>query len=105
MMESDNDSGYDHEEAIRRRHMSVFFKKDDFVYLRLQQRTDPGYKLSTRHVTKKLTQRHIKFKVLERVGRLAYRLQMPLSSRSLDAPLWTTKPRIFCHVRLKPRCP
>jgi dUTPase len=59
------------------RHKPIFFKKDDSVYLKLQQGTDPGYVLPTRDITKKLTQRHIKCRVIERVGRLAYRLQFP----------------------------
>ncbi len=52
------------------RHKPIFFNKDDFVYLKLQQRTEPGYVLPTRDITKKLTQRHIKCRVIERVGRL-----------------------------------
>lgn len=37
------------------RHKPIFSKKNDFVYLKLQQRTDPGYILPTRDVTMKLT--------------------------------------------------
>ena len=37
------------------RHNLVFFKKDDFVYLKLQQGTEPSYVLPTRDITKKLT--------------------------------------------------
>lgn len=59
------------------RHTPIYFNKGDLVYLRLQQGVEPGYKLPSQDVTKKLTQRHIKCKVLERIGRLAYRLQMP----------------------------
>lgn len=33
--------------------------------------------LPSRDITRKLTQRHVKCRVLERVGRLAYRLQLP----------------------------
>lgn len=59
------------------RHKPIFFNKDDFVYLKQQQGADPGYVLPTREITKKPTQRHIKCRVIERVGRLAYRLQLP----------------------------
>ncbi|EKV05442.1 hypothetical protein PDIP_83000 [Penicillium digitatum Pd1] len=59
------------------RHKPIFFQKSDFVYLRLAQGTEPGYVWPSRNITRKLTQRHIKCRVIERVGRLAYRLQMP----------------------------
>ncbi|KAG0152943.1 hypothetical protein PDIDSM_1902 [Penicillium digitatum] len=59
------------------RHKPIFFQKNDFVYLRLAQGTEPGYVWPSRNITRKLTQRHIKCRVIERVGRLAYRLQMP----------------------------
>ncbi|CEJ59405.1 hypothetical protein PMG11_08030 [Penicillium brasilianum] len=41
------------------RHQPIFFNKDDSVYLRLQQGVEPGYKLPSKDVTKKLTQRHM----------------------------------------------
>ncbi|KAJ5351731.1 hypothetical protein N7452_000705 [Penicillium brevicompactum] len=49
----------------------------DLVYLKLQQGIEPGYRLPNRHVSKKLSQRYIKCRMLDRVGRLAYRLQFP----------------------------
>ncbi|OQE32977.1 hypothetical protein PENFLA_c001G01351 [Penicillium flavigenum] len=59
------------------RHTPMFFSTGDYVYLRLAQGAEPGYILPSRHVTRKLTQRHVKCRVLERVGCLAYRLQLP----------------------------
>lgn len=60
------------------RQKPIFFNKDDHVYLRLAQGAEPGYVLPSRDITRKLTQRHVKCRVVERVGRLAYRLQLPL---------------------------
>ena len=59
------------------RHTPIFFSTGDYVYLRLAQGADPGYVLPSRNITRKLSQRHIKCRVIERVGRLAYRLQLP----------------------------
>ena len=59
------------------RHTPIFFSAGDYVYLRLAQGADPGYVLPSRNITRKLSQRHIKCRVIERVGRLAYRLQLP----------------------------
>jgi hypothetical protein len=58
-------------------HTPIFFSTGDYVYLRLAQGADPGYVLPSRNITRKLSQRHIKCRVIERVGRLAYRLQLP----------------------------
>ncbi|KAJ5472008.1 hypothetical protein N7539_008577 [Penicillium diatomitis] len=59
------------------RHKPIFFSKGDIVYLKLATGTDSGYVLPSRAVTKKMTQRYVKCKVLERIGRLAYKLQFP----------------------------
>ena len=58
-----------------RQHQTMFLKVGDWALLRLHK----GYKIpSTMGVTKKLTQQYVgPLKVLARVGRLAYRLEIP----------------------------
>lgn len=58
-----------------RKHQSLFLKVGDWAMLRLHK----GYFIpSSLGVTKKLTQQYVgPFQVLERVGRLAYKLDVP----------------------------
>ena len=76
-----------------RHHQPMFLKVGDWALLRLHK----GYKIpSTLGITKKLTQQYVgPFKVLQRVGRLAYKLDIPDS--------WLVHP-VFTIAQLEP-CP
>ena len=76
-----------------RKHQPMFLKVGDWALLRLHK----GYKIpSTAGVTKKLTQQYVgPFEVIERVGRLAYRLEIPEG--------WLIHP-VFSIAHLEP-CP
>ncbi|KAJ5943722.1 hypothetical protein N7516_003890 [Penicillium verrucosum] len=65
-------------------HQRKWFSPGDYVYLRLGH----GYDIqANQNLPRKLAQRFAgKFKVIERVGRLAYRLELP--------PTWTIHPVI-----------
>ena len=54
------------------RHTSIFFKKSEYVYLRLNKK----YKLSKRFNSKFSQQRCEFFKILQRVERLTYKLNL-----------------------------
>ena len=76
-----------------RKHQPMFLRVGDWALLRLHK----GYKIpSTLGVTKKLTQQYVgPFQVLQRVGRLAYKLDIPDS--------WLVHP-VFTIAQLEP-CP
>lgn len=73
------------------KHQPLFMKVGEWAMLRLHK----GYNLFTiAKVTRKLTQQYIdSFRIVEKVGRLAYRLDMP--------PDW----RIISMAQLKPILP
>ena len=77
-----------------RHHQPMFLKVDDYALLRLHK----GYSIpSTAHVTHKLGQQYVgPFRVTERVGRLAYRLDIP--------PHWRVYP-VFTIAQLEPMPP
>ena len=57
-----------------RKHTPMFLKVGDMAFIRLHK----GYSLPYAKVSKKLSQQYAgPFKVIERVGRLAYRLEIP----------------------------
>jgi len=61
------------------KHKPMHFKVGDFVYLRLGHRYDI---LHNKLLTTKLAQRYVRrFQVLKRIGRLAYKLDLPESWR------------------------
>ena len=74
-----------------RRHQPMFMKVGDQALLRLHK----GYSIpSTANVTNKLSQQYIRpFRIIEKVGRLAYRLQLPEH--------WTIHP-VFTVAQLEP---
>ena len=74
-----------------RRHQPQFFRQGDKVLLRLHQ----GYKIPTNHGRKYAQQYAGPFQVLERIGRLAYRLDIPEH--------WRLHP-VFTVAQLEP-CP
>jgi hypothetical protein len=60
-----------------KRHKAITFKKDDLVYVRLSGSMEPGYHLPN-EVCRKLSQQRVgPFKVIEPVGQLAYKLELP----------------------------
>jgi hypothetical protein len=59
------------------RHKPITFDVGDMVYVRLAESMQPGYHLP-QEVCRKLSQQRIgPFKILERVGTLAYKLDLP----------------------------
>ena len=80
--------------AYNRRHQRLFMKVGEWALLRLHK----GYSIpATARVTKKLTQQYVgPFRIMEKVGRLAYRLDVP--------PDWRIYP-VFSVVQLEPAPP
>ena len=77
-----------------RHHQPMFFRVGDFAYLRLHK----GYNIPANlGITKKLSQQYVgPFKILEHVGRLAYRLEVPEN--------WKIYP-VFSIAQLEPSPP
>lgn len=77
-----------------RKHQPLFMKVGDWVMLRLHK----DYSIpSLKGVTKKLTQQYVgSFRVIERVGRLAYKLDVPND--------WKIHP-VFSIAQLEPAPP
>ena len=80
--------------AYNRRHQPLFMKVGEWALLRLHK----GYSiLATARVTKKLTQQYVgPFRIMEKVGCLAYKLDVP--------PDWRIHP-VFSMVQLEPAPP
>jgi hypothetical protein len=60
-----------------RKHKPLSLKPGDSVYIRLAPSLQPGYKLPN-EISRKLSEQRVgPFKILESVGRLAYKVQLP----------------------------
>ena len=77
-----------------RKHQPLFMKVGEWAMLRLHK----GYNIpATAGVTRKLTQQYVgPFRIVEKVGRLAYRLDVPLD--------WRIHP-VFSVAQLEPAPP
>jgi hypothetical protein len=61
-----------------KRHAPISFKVGDLAYVRVSAPMQPGYHLSNETSTHKLSQQRIgPFKIIDKVGRLAYKLEIP----------------------------
>ena len=80
-----------YKENYDRTHQPLFLEVNDLVLLRLHR----GYKIpATEGIITKLTQQYVgPFRIIEKVGRLAYRLQVP--------PHWKIHP-VFTVAQLEP---